>query len=148
VVLFADAKPGTPEHHSLRVVQRYLVEPILEAHGLTVTSGYRSAAKQATLTDASGAPIPAANKAKGTSQHTLGEAVDFGGNDRILREAFVFALEHLRPWQAIAYFKGLVCTSIHVSIPSSITTVEQKALLNLDGRYTPWTGSFPEEIRA
>ena len=136
--LFQDVKAGSEDEHSLRVVEHFLVRP-MERFDLVVSSGYRTPDRQA-LTD----PMW---RTKATSQHTLGEAVDLDGDDRTVREAFTYAVNNLRPWQAILYFKQGVARFLHLSIPSRVPTIQRKALLNVDGAYRVWAGSIPDDLR-
>jgi len=149
--LYENCPPAAPGFYSLRLVDHFFIEPLHTRFDLTITGAWRSINTQANLTYADGTPVPADQKAKGTSQHCYGEATDVSGADDVLRRAWLFALKELRPWQAILYMtlkpEGPVwiATSMHLSIPSVVETVESKRLLNIGGKYRWWRGDFPDE---
>ena len=128
---------GSPDMiiaHRLRLIDHYLLKPLAEVWDITITSGYRTPAAQAGLTVAA--------KAKGISQHTLGEAVDIvpAGS---MQECYVWCVEHLRPWQLLLEYANSAPSCIHMSIPSSIETIVAKRLIFSGGVWTPYTGTFP-----
>ena len=120
--------------HRLRLIEWFLLRPLAETWDITITSAYRTPQAQAALTVAA--------KAKGISQHTLGEAFDFvpAGS---MQDCYVWCLEHLRPFQALLEYKGGAPSCIHLSIPSVQETIISKRLIFAGGVWQPWTGTFP-----
>ena len=109
----------------------------------TITSAYRTIDGQANLVDGRGNLVPAAKKAKGVSQHVLGEAVDIDGRHN--KRMYLWILENARPWQLIMYLEEGKTAGLHISIPSENPAVEQKTLLNVDGTWQWYRGEFPTE---
>ena len=130
-----DHQPADNERarHSLRLIDHFLLRPLGEAWDITITSAYRTPAAQAALTVAA--------KAKGVSQHTLGEAVDVVPTGD-MKACYVWCIEHLRPWQALLEYAAGVPSCIHLSIPSSIETIVSKRLIFSGGVWQPYTGTF------
>jgi hypothetical protein len=133
--------------YNLRLIEWYIMAPLAAEWDIELTSAYRSTTGQAGLYVLD--EKRAARKAKGTSQHVLGEAVDFIVHGADIRDCFKWCLQ-LRPWQAILEYHSGRPECIHLSIPSAIETIVSKRLLFLDppgdepGRYENFTGSFPE----
>ena len=129
-----DGSPDIIIAHRLRLIDWYLLKPLGEVWDVTITSAYRTPQAQAALTVAA--------KAKGISQHTLGEAFDFvpAGS---MTECYEWCLKYLRPWQALLEYKNGAPSCIHLSIPSSIETIVSKRLIFAGGVWTPYTGTFP-----
>ena len=92
--LYEGCPPGVPLFYALRLIEHFFLEPLGQVWNVTITSAYRNQTRQAGLyaTD----PIKAARKAKGVSQHTLGEAVDFVPEGSIT-DCYLWCLDHLRP---------------------------------------------------
>lgn len=129
---------GSPDiiiAHRLRLIEWFLLRPLAEVWDISISGAYRTPQQQAAL--------PAGVKAKGISQHTLGEAVDFVPVGS-MQECYVWCLEHLRPFQALLEYKGGAPSCIHLSIPSSIEGIVSKRLIFAGGVWTPYTGTFPE----
>jgi hypothetical protein len=149
--LFDGCPPGTLQAYKLRVLEHFLLAPLGAAWDLSIGRAYSSAAGQAALYAMD--PKRAARKAKGTSQHCLGEAVDVTPEGDI-QECFLWCLEHLRPWQAILEYERGKPKLIHLSIPSDHPEIVSKRLLYLDppgelpGHFETWMGRFPLELRA
>ena len=128
---------GSPDiiiAHRLRLIEWFLLKPLGEVWDVTITSAYRSPQTQAALTVAA--------KAKGISQHTLGEAVDIVPVGDMTK-CYEWCLEYLRPWQALLEYANGKPSCIHLSIPSSIETIVSKRLIFSVGVWTPYTGTFP-----
>ena len=126
--LFQGCPPGAPHYYRLRLVDHYIVQPLGRLFELTITGALRQQAEQANLLYADGTKVPEEDKAKGTSQHVLGEVVDLDGPD--VRLAWEYAVKHLHPWQAILYlYESSEPKSIHLSIPSSHESIVQKTLI-------------------
>lgn len=138
--------PGTIQVYKLRLVEHFLLVPLAMAWDFTITSAYRNAASQAGLYSLD--PKLAARKAKNTSQHVLGEAVDILP-DGDLEKCYLWCLENLRPWQAILEYEKEAPRLIHLSVPSEHADITSKRLLYLDpptdepGHFENWTGTFP-----
>lgn len=138
--------PAAPAFYKLRILEHFLLEPLGQNFDLTIISAYRSRANQAGLYALD--PKLAARKAKGVSQHVLGEAVDFVP-DGDLTACFLWCLDHLRPWQAILEYERGKPRLIHLSIPSERPEIKWKRLLYLDpegpepGHFENFMGTFP-----
>lgn len=141
--LMKNVPPGIVQYYKLGLVNHFILEPLAEVFDFTITSAYRTFNRQANLTDASGNVVPASKKAKGVSQHCMGEAVDIDGRHN--KRMYLWILEHLRPWQIILYFELGKTGGIHISIPSENKTIDQKSLLNVDGAWQWYRGEFPAE---
>ncbi len=129
-----DGSPDIIILHRLRLIEWFLLKPLAEVWDITITSSYRTPAVQAAL--------PAGVKAKGISQHTLGEAVDFVPVGS-MTECYVWCLDHLRPWQALLEYKDSAPSCIHLSIPSVQEHIISKRLIFSGGVWQTWTGTFP-----
>ena len=138
--LYEGCPPGLPQHYALRIIEHFLLAPLGEVRDLTITSAYRSQTVQSGLYALD--PAKAARKAKGISQHILGEAVDFVPEGD-MQECFLWCLDHLRPWQAILEYDAAGPEVIHLSIPSSIETIRSKRLLHVGGLWRDFDGTFP-----
>ena len=128
---------GSPDiiiAHRLRLIEWFLLKPLAEAWDFTITSAYRTPQSQAAL--------PAGVKAKGISQHTLGEAVDVVP-DGSMTECYEWCLEYLKPFQALLEYAKGKPSCIHLSIPSSVEGIVSKRLIYSGGVWTPYTGTFP-----
>ena len=130
-----DGSPDIIILHRLRLIDWYLLKPLAETWDIMITSAYRTPQAQAAL--------PAGVKAKGISQHPLGEAVDFVP-DGDMKACYVWCLEHLRPFQALLEYKGAAPACIHLSIPSSVEGIVSKRLVYAGGVWTQYAGTFPE----
>jgi hypothetical protein len=145
--LLENCPPGTHQAHSLRVLEHFLLNPLGEVWDVMVTSAYRSMTQQAGLYALDEAR--SARKAKGISQHVLGEAIDAVPErkgltpEQALEECFLWCVEHLRPWQAILEYKGSRPECIHLSIPSERPEIVQKRLLFYDGLWRNYDGTLP-----
>jgi len=137
---------GVPPHgmheYKLRLLTRHLLEPVADRFNLTITSGYRTLEQQSNLTDASGNLVPANVKAKKISQHCLGEAVDFVADFPLA--CYKWMNENLHPWVMILYYRKTFPSHIHMSmLPEKTDNRGERRLLNIDGTYKVFTGSFP-----
>ena len=132
--------PGTLQAYKLRLLGHFLLDPIGQAWDITLTSAYRSETAQAGLYAL--VPKKAARKAKGISQHSLGEAADFVPKGS-LTDCFLWCFDNLEPWQLILEYDDTVPECIHVSIPSEHTEIQSKRLLFYNGLWMPFTGTFP-----
>ncbi len=144
--LFQGCPTGSMQFYKLRLIEHFLLAPLGATFDTEITSAYRSQTGQAALYVMD--PKRAARKAKGVSQHVLGEAVDVVPEGD-LKVCFLWCLEHLRPWQAILEYEKGRPRLIHLSLPSEHPEIESKRLLFIDpvgdqpGRYENFTGSFP-----
>ncbi len=77
--LYQDCPPGAPHYYRLRLVDHYIVKPLGRLYELTISGALRQQVEQANLLYADGTKVPEEDKAKGTSQHTLGEVADLDG---------------------------------------------------------------------
>ena len=141
--LMKGVPPITIQHYKLLLVEHFLLKPLAEVFDFTITSAYRTIDGQANLVDGRGNLVPAAKKAKGVSQHVLGEAVDI--DSRHNKRMYLWLLEHARPWQIILYFELGKTGGIHISIPSENEAIAEKQLLNIDGQWQWYRGDFPTE---
>ena len=141
--LLKGVPPITVQHYKLLLVEHFLLKPLAEVFDFTITSAYRTLNRQANLTDASGNTVPETKKAKGVSQHCMGEAVDIDGRHN--RRMYMWLLEHARPWQLILYLEEGKTSGLHISIPSENEAIQQKTLLNVDGDWQWYRGEFPAE---
>jgi len=132
--LYDGCPPGIEAYHRLRLIEWFLLKPLGEVWGVTITGAYRTTQAQAALT--------VAQKAKGTSQHTLGEAIDFVP-DGSMSECYTWCLDNLRPYQALLEYGNGRPICIHLSIPSVVDTIVSKRLLFVDGLWRPFAGVFP-----
>lgn len=141
-MLFGGCPPGTPHYYKLRLLDCYVLK-VLEKHfRVIVTSGWRPQQTQDTLTYADGRPVPASVKAKGVSQHVLGEAFDF--TEENMPACFVWCVKNLAYCQLIIYFEEGIAQSMHVSMLSErVPPVKRKTLVYSDGKAHHWTGHFP-----
>lgn len=111
----------------LDLVKYVILDPTdAMAHGLTITSGIRTAEQQATMDPA--------RAAKGISQHELAEAVDFVCDD--MDTVYRWMYYNIRWWQLILYVNKNAATEIHASIVSELPTIVRKALINTDGAWS------------
>lgn len=138
--LYEGCPPATIHHYKLRLVNHFLLKPLGEVWDILITSAYRSEASQASLFVGDSARI--ARKAKGISQHTLGEAVDFVPKGS-MEECFQWCLDHLRPWQAILEYEGEKPECIHLSLPSERMEIVSKRLLFYNGLWRNFDGTLP-----
>lgn len=138
--LYEGCPPGVPQYYALRVVEWFLLKPLGEVWDVTITSAYRNAAAQANLYALDGARV--ARKAKGISQHVLGEAVDIVPEGS-MTDCYLWCIDNLRPYQALLEYAGDKSECIHLSIPSTIETVVSKRLLFVGGVWRPFDGTFP-----
>lgn len=139
--LYVNASPGSMDHYKLTLLQFYILDPLAHWFDITVTSALRLNKDQANLRYADGTPVPAAQKAKGVSQHTLAEAFDF--TCPTMPQAFDFLVKKVPTWQLIFYIADGQAKSIHVSMPSWRTSIQKKTLLNVDGNWQNYTGTVP-----
>ncbi len=134
--------PGMPASHALRLIEHFFVGPLSEQFDFYLTSAWRSSGQQASLTDSAGVAVDPTRKAKGLSQHELGEAIDFVPQDRAeLLAMWEWSLEHLRPWQAILELDAPRC--IHLSLPSVSEVVKPKRLMHFGKAWQFWKGEYP-----
>jgi|SRR6266850_91623 len=144
--LLEGCPPGMIQTYKLRLVEHFLLVPLAMVWDFTITSAYRNAASQAGLYSLD--PKLAARKAKNTSQHVLGEAVDVIPEGD-LEKCYVWCLENLRPWQVILEYEKGAPRLIHLSLPSEHTEILSKRLLYWDppddkpGHFETWAGQFP-----
>jgi hypothetical protein len=144
--LLEGCPPATFQAYKLRLLEHFLLVPLAAVWDFTITSAYRSGAAQAGLYSFD--PKLAARKARGTSQHVLGEAVDFIPEGS-LTDCYLWCLENLRPWQIILEYERGKPRLIHLSVPSEHQEIVSKRLLYLDppgsepGHFETWTGNFP-----
>ena len=141
--LMKGVPPITIQHYKLGLVNHFYLKPLAEVFDFEITSAWRNLAAQANLTYADGTKVPEDKKAKGVSQHCEGEAVDIDGKHN--KRMYLWLLEHTRPWQIILYFEEGRTGGIHISIPSERPEVQQKSMLNVDGRWQWYRGEFPAE---
>ena len=131
-----------PASFPLRVMKHMFVDPLSEQFDFYLTSAWRSSGQQASLTDSAGVAVDPTRKAKGLSQHELGEAVDFVPQDPAeLLGLWEWCLEILHPWQAILELDGPRC--IHLSIPSVSEAVKSKRLMHFGKAWHFWKGEYP-----
>ena len=146
--LFESVPPGTHQAHSLRMLEHFILKPLGEVWDVTITSAYRNMTQQAGLYALDQARSP--RKAKGISQHVLGEAVDVVPQLKgvppaeALEDCFLWCLDHLRPWQAILEYHGTRPECIHLSIPSERPEIVAKRLLFYDGLWRNYDGVLPQ----
>ena len=138
--LYLDCPSGVPQMYALRLIEHFFLDPLGQVWDVTITSAYRNQTAQAGLYAMD--PAKAARKAKGVSQHSLGEAVDFvpDGN---MTDCYLWCLDNLRPWQALLEYGKAGPECIHLSIPSSIETIKSKRLLFVGGLWRVYDGTFP-----
>ena len=141
--LMKGVPPGTIQAYKLGLINHFVLLPLGGVFDFAITSAYRNLDAQANLKDSAGKPIPKAKKAKGISQHCLGEAVDIDGRHN--KRMYLWILDNLRPWQTILYFEQGRTTGVHVSIPSENEIIVSKSLLNVDGGWSWYRGEFPAE---
>jgi len=139
--LMKGVPPGTVQAYKLELCDHFVLKPLAQHFDFTITSAYRSIDAQANLRDASGNKVPDYKKAKGVSQHCMGEAVDIDGAK--CREMYLYLIEHLQPWQVILYFELGKEAGVHFSIPSENETIVQKRLMSVDGQWKWFRGEFP-----
>lgn len=142
--LYKNVPPGTVQAYKLTLLRHFFLEPLAKVYDFSITSAYRSINDQADLTDSSGKPVSALKKAKGISQHCMGEAVDIDGEK--CREMYQYIIEHLHPWQVILYFEDGKENGIHISMPSENETIVSKRLLNVDGEWRWFRGDYQDII--
>lgn len=138
--LYQDCPPATIQYYKLRLVDYFLLKPLGEVWDAMISSAYRSEANQVNLYQGDEARI--ARKAKGVSQHTLGEAVDIVPKGS-MEECFQWCVDHLRPWQAILEYVGTKPECIHLSLPSERLEIVSKRLLFYNGLWRPYSGELP-----
>lgn len=143
--LLEGCPPGTMQAYKLHLLEHFLLRPLTEVWEITLTSAYRSAAGQAALYALDEGR--ALRKAKGVSQHSLGEAVDFVPQGS-MTDCFLWCVDHLRPWQLILEYEGAVPECIHLSIPSEHAEVRPKTLLFYGGLWRIFDGAFPGPVTA
>lgn len=145
--IYEGCPPGTVQMYKLRLVDHFLLQPLGEAWDVRVTSAYRSQTAQSALYALD--DQRSGRKAKGVSQHSLGEAVDVVTEPvGHLLACFEWCLKHLRPWQAILEYAGTRPECIHLSLPSEVVTIQAKRLLWYDGRWLTFEGQFPQLVPA
>ena len=138
--LYEGCPPGVAQQYSLRLVEHFLLEPLGQVWDITITSAYRNQTAQSGLYALD--PAKAARKAKGISQHVLGEAVDFVPEGS-MTDCYLWCLDHLRPYQALLEYDKTGPECIHLSIPSTIETIKSKRLLFVGGLWRVFDGTFP-----
>lgn len=145
--LLEGCPPASIACYKLRLLEHYLLRPLADVFDFTVPSAYRSTIDNAALYALD--PERAARKARGISQHVLGEAADIVPVGRTFKECFLWIAEHLRPWQLIleAGPKGR-WECIHLSLPSERQEIAAKRLLFYGGEYRNFDGTFPDEAAA
>jgi len=131
--LYEGCPPGTIQAYKLRLLEHFMLRPLAEAWDITVTSAYRSISAQNAMVSN--------RKAKGTSQHSLGEAADFVPKGDMLK-CFVDC-QGLRPHQLILEYDGIKPDCIHISMPSEHADILPKTLLFYNGLWRNFDGTFP-----
>ncbi len=104
------AQDATPEQKDkLLLLVRYVLEPIRKRFGsLIITSGFRSAAYNEELKLRDYKPSP-------TSQHCLGEAVDFICHKAKMYDIYSWTYDNIKVGELFYYSKK---GHIHVSLPN------------------------------
>ena len=138
--LYEGCPPGVAQFYGLRLIEHFLLEPLGQVWDVTITSAYRNQTAQDGLYAMDAAKV--ARKAKGVSQHVLGEAVDFVP-DGSMTDCYLWCLDHLHPYQALLEYGKTGPECIHLSIPSQIETIKSKRLLFVGGLWRPFDGTFP-----
>lgn len=126
--------------YKLRLLEHFILGPLGEVWDVTITSAYRDAIDQAGLYALD--PARAPRKAKGVSQHVLGEAVDIIPKGK-MEDCYLWCVDHLRPWQAILEYEGSKPECIHLSIPSEKRETVRKRLLFYEGMWRNFDGALP-----
>jgi hypothetical protein len=142
--LYEGCPQDSVEYYKLRLLDHFILRPLGEIWSATITSAYRAPLAQAELFSTD--PARAARKAKGVSQHTLGEAVDLvpvGREEKAFTDLYLWCLDNLRPWQAILEYDGSKPECIHLSIPSERPEIVQKRLLFYQGMWRNYEGTLP-----
>ena len=138
--LLQGCPPGTVQAYKLRLLEHFLLRPLSERWDITLTSAYRTATAQGALYALDQAR--AQRKAKGVSQHSLGEAVDFEP-DGSITDCFLWCADRLRFWQLILEYDRTRPECIHLSLPSERPEIRRKTLLFYGGVWQNFDGRLP-----